>query len=371
MVTQTSVDFPGGGNMSLVQEELDAGSNQELYDSFDAAHVTPGIAEIKKIITDGVAGNTVILWHRAVQFKQISLKMVVSRVLQQQHQIHNQLVIPGELKLKDIQIPAPLNRQQYHICLSSHQAESDTLRSQIVKVVMAAPSRTQSRSERVLQSIGRKTAKQGNVGVSPQQLRVGVLGEGGCTMQSSSNFLLFLSTRNLLNKELMDDVRDALILGLNIIAIHNKGSSFQIIDFIYSSVKQTNYQNKTYSLIKMILSAADPNGETEEFDSFIGVCPADLREGKIVRNGEAVECPRLFDNIAVDWMGGDTTEYKEVSVALAIRAVKPAGKMVAGATEEAAKKPSIKTSDLGGALTKGGGPNATKQAVSVIEIGDI
>jgi hypothetical protein len=95
-----------------------------------------------------------------------------------------------------------------------------------------------------------------------------------------------------------------------------------------------------------------------------------LRDGKIARNGETIECPRLFDNLAIDWMGGDTTEYKEVSIALAIRAVRPAGKMALSA-EQAAKKPPISASDLSGALTKEGGSDATKQAVSVIEIGDI
>jgi hypothetical protein len=222
-----SVESPGGGKMSRVQQEFEDDDNQDLFDSFDAAHVTPGIAEIKKVITDGVAGGTVILWHRAVQFKQISLKMVVSRVLQQQHQIHNRLVIPGELKLKNVQIPALLNRQQFHICMSSHQADSTSIRSQIMKVVLAAPSRTQSRSERVLQSIGQTDDK--NAGVPLQQLRVGILGEGGCALQNSPNFLLFPSTRNLLNTALMDDVRGARILGLNLITIHNKGNSFQII----------------------------------------------------------------------------------------------------------------------------------------------
>jgi hypothetical protein len=222
--------------MSRVQQEFDDDNNQDLFDSFDAAHVTPGIAENKKLIADGVAGSTVILWHRAVQFKQISLKMVVSRVLQQQHQAHSRLVIPGELKLKDVQIPAPSNRQQFHICMSSHQAESASIRSQIMKAVMAAPSRTQSRSERVLQSIGRTNDK--HEGVPPQQLRVGVVGEGGCTIKNSSNFLLFLSTRNLLNKELMDDVRSALLLDLNVITIHNKGTDdrFQNLSLASSDV---------------------------------------------------------------------------------------------------------------------------------------
>jgi hypothetical protein len=207
--------------MSQMREEFDAKKNEDLYASFDAIHVTPYIAEIKRAINDGVAAGGVILWHRVVQFKQISLKMVVSRVLQQQHQIHNRLVIPGELILKDVNIPAPVDRQHFHICMSPHQAESASIRSQIMKVIMAAPSRKQSRSKRVFKSIGDRDV---NEGVPPQQLRVGVLGEGGCTTQSSTNFLLFLSSRNLLNKELMDDVRGALILGLNVITIHNKGS---------------------------------------------------------------------------------------------------------------------------------------------------
>ena len=95
-----------------------------------------------------------------------------------------------------------------------------------------------------------------------------------------------------------------------------------------------------------------------------------MRDGKIVRNGETIACPRLFDSLAVDWMGAESTEYKEVSVALAIRAMKPASKTAASA-EEAAKKFPISAGDLSGALTKEGGPDSTKQAVRIIEIGDI
>jgi hypothetical protein len=95
-----------------------------------------------------------------------------------------------------------------------------------------------------------------------------------------------------------------------------------------------------------------------------------LLDGKIVRAGETIKCAKLFDSLAVDWMGGDTTEYKEVSVALTIRAVKPASK-TAGIAEEAAKKAPMNTSDIGGALANQGDPDTTNQAISVIEIGDI
>jgi hypothetical protein len=57
-------------------------------------------------------------------------------------------------------------------------------------------------------------------------------------------------------------------------------------------------------------------------------------------------------------------------VALAIRAVKPAGKITAS-VEEAAKKRSITASDLGGALAQRGDSDTNTRVTSVIEIGDI
>ena len=65
----------------------------------------------------------------------------------------------------------------------------------------------------------------------------------------------------------------------------------------------------------------DPSGPGEQFEHFLGVCPVDLREGKIATgDGSTVSCPKLFDDLAVDWLGA---EYRKISVALVAQAVKP------------------------------------------------
>jgi hypothetical protein len=72
------------------------------------------------------------------------------------------------------------------------------------------------------------------------------------------------------------------------------------------------------------LFTADPSGASEEFEQFLGVCPADLREGKIATgDGSIIECPKLFDALAVDWLGTNTLEYRKISVALVAQALKP------------------------------------------------
>jgi hypothetical protein len=76
-------------------------------------------------------------------------------------------------------------------------------------------------------------------------------------------------------------------------------------------------------LITCYCLCADPSTETEEFDNFIGACPADLRDGRIQHDGKTVDCPKLFDGLANDWIGHNMPEYMKISVMLAIHAVKP------------------------------------------------
>jgi hypothetical protein len=57
-----------------------------------------------------------------------------------------------------------------------------------------------------------------------QELKVGVMGEKDCTLQNSSNLLLLLSTEALRNTDLLADVREALLLGINVITVHDKGT---------------------------------------------------------------------------------------------------------------------------------------------------
>jgi hypothetical protein len=44
-----------------------------------------------------------------------------------------------------------------------------------------------------------------------------------------------------------------------------------------------------------------PKDNGESFDSFIGTCPADLKTGNIHYDGQELKCPGLFESIAVEW----------------------------------------------------------------------
>ena len=209
----------GGGPISRLIQEFDAKSIQSLFTSFDAEHGTPCVADIKRTVVDELSSGNVIFWHRVLQFKQLSLKMLVSRILQQQQQPHQDLSIPGELRLQDAMIPALAADGHYHMCFSSQQLDSDALRDQFLSQTKAVPSRVQSRSARMLHRVSQPT----DAAAPPEQLRVGVLGKGGCTMQNSSNLVLLLSVDALRCEALMDDVRAALLHGLNVLTIHDKG----------------------------------------------------------------------------------------------------------------------------------------------------
>jgi hypothetical protein len=62
----------------------------------------------------------------------------------------------------------------------------------------------------------------------------------------------------------------------------------------------------------------DPSGETEEFDNFISICPEDIREGILKRDGKAYRVAKLFDGLAIDLLG---QEYRRMSTALMMKAV--------------------------------------------------
>jgi hypothetical protein len=207
----------GGGDESLMMHEFSSQLNQTLHNSFDEAHEIPGVADIKEALITNIKEHGLVLWHRIVSFKQATLKMIVSRMLQQD-QVRNHLVIAGEVRLEDAKPPPLQGVEKFHICMSSHQAQSAAIKAQIMERVRAIPSRKQSfRAQASFRS--QETAK------GPQQLRVGVKGELGCTLQNSANFLLILSTPALLNKDLMNEVRNALLLGINIITVHDKGTA--------------------------------------------------------------------------------------------------------------------------------------------------
>jgi hypothetical protein len=56
-------EMHGGGSMTRVAEELERDGNKGLNDSFDAKYESPGIADIRKALTDWSEGS-IILWHR-------------------------------------------------------------------------------------------------------------------------------------------------------------------------------------------------------------------------------------------------------------------------------------------------------------------
>ena len=116
----------------------------------------------------------------------------------------------------------------------------------------------------------------------------------------------------------------------------------------------------------------DPSRDTEEFDRFVKACPADLREGVIMQNGRRIHCARLFDRLAIDWLGHENAAYQKISVAVALRALRNSdGCKITANPEEIAKRQAIKVGDLSNALEKATARDVQQQAVSIIEIGDI
>jgi hypothetical protein len=208
--------------MADMLREFDDESTTSMHSSFDAKFGESSVADIKSAIERGMEENSIVLWHRTLQFKQLSLKMLVSRILQQQQQPFQGLVIPGQLRIEDVKVSTAAH-DRHHICISRHQPECATFRKELLSQVRAAPSRTQSRMlRRAASAVDGRTAP-------PQQLRIGVLGERGCTMSNSSNFLLLLSVKALHCKELMDDVRSALLNKLPVLTIHDKGTCAVLI----------------------------------------------------------------------------------------------------------------------------------------------
>jgi hypothetical protein len=150
--------------------------------------------------------------------------MIVSRVLNQQQQQYgkgagsNRLVVPGELRLEKVDVPAldAKYTEDYHICMSRHDKASAPLLVEIMEeTTQTMPTPRKPARHHCCQEHDTK---------SKPQLCVGILGEGGCTLENSTNFALILGTDALLNDKVVADVRDALLHGLNMITIHNKGA---------------------------------------------------------------------------------------------------------------------------------------------------
>lgn len=164
-------------------------------------------------------------------FKQASLKMIVSRLLTHYQDTHNakKLRIPGELSLEEIVIPGLKHevRQQYHLCISGHQTNGEAFISEIENETMVVPvSRRPSflAAHRPSFNLNSQSKEAEGSSTAPvRELRVGVLGEKDCTLRNSSNLLLLLSAEALCNVGLMNDVREALLMGVHVITVHDKG----------------------------------------------------------------------------------------------------------------------------------------------------
>jgi hypothetical protein len=107
----------------------------------------------------------------------------------------------------------------------------------------------------------------GHTTKSAEQITIGICGEGGCQLDNTINLLFPLRTASFANESLMHELRDALVRGVNVVTVH----------------------------------ARDPAAVVEDFDKFIGACPADIKSGLVRWQGGEVQCPRLFDGLAVDW----------------------------------------------------------------------
>jgi hypothetical protein len=305
-------EMHGGGVLDLVFNEIE--HHKALWAELDEAHGDKSVTiYLQKTLFNEDRGD-VVLWHRVLEFKRVALKMLIARVLQQQGVEHTGLSIPGELTLHRLKIP-PLtpSSQKYHLCLPQHESSSKKIESKLRNLLQSMPKRkglgeniqrrssvswrespagsvglgaagsvggcssrsiSSSVSARPVQSGDLSRAISSSVTVTEhaaksdeEQVKIGICGEGDCRLDNSNSLLFPLRTASFANKALMHELRCALVFGVNIVTVH----------------------------------ARDPAAVVEDFDKFIGACPADIKSGLVRWQGGEVQCPRLFDGLAVDW----------------------------------------------------------------------
>ena len=283
-------EMHGGGPLDLVFNEIQ--HQQALWAELDEVHGNKeSIIDLQKALFSEDRGN-ILIWHRVLEFKRVALKMLIGRVLQQQGVEHTGVSIPGELSMHRLKIPQLMPQQKYHLCLPQHERSSPEIEGKLRKVlqsvarckrvkrtvstaVYAQPVRTSDLSWAISSSFVGASAKSVD-----EQIKIGICGRGGCQLDNSSNLLLPMRTTSFANEALMHELRYALVRGVNIVAIH----------------------------------ARDPAAVIEDFDKFIGACPADIKTGLVLWQGREVQCKRLFDALAVDWF--DAPGYAQVSLML-------------------------------------------------------
>jgi hypothetical protein len=286
-------EMHGGGVLDLVFNEIE--HHEALWAELDEVHGDTGnTVDLRKALFDDERRGDTLLWHRVLEFKRVALKMLIARVLQQQGVDHTGLSIPGELSLHRLKIPPLTPRQKYHLCLPQHESSSQQIKSKLQSVLQTM---SKSSSRTVSSSFSAKPVQSGDLSraisssfaghttkSADEQITIGICGEGGCQLDNTVNLLFPLRTASFANAALMHELRDALVRGVNIVAVH----------------------------------ARDPAAVVEDFDKFIGTCPADIKSGLVRWQGGEVQCSRLFDGLAVDWF--DAPGYVCVCVLLLLPA---------------------------------------------------
>jgi hypothetical protein len=330
ILLRESAEMHGGGHMQLVMDEIEA--QKVLFADFAEAGKSSGKGSSVDIKAS-LFGNDlpVLLWHRVLELKRVTLKMVCQRVLQQQGR-ESDLTIPGELTPDQVQLPPLEAGQDYHICLPQAAGRSDSFINEFTPVLTQLGGQVADLGRRP--SFSRRPSwRKENMGSS---LKIGICGQHDCTLENSSNILFLLGNSVFSNEPLLQELREALVHGVNVITVHLKD-------------------------------------EGEEFDSFIGACPADLKTGNIMYKGQEFVCPGLFQGLAVDWYSA-SSEYQPVCAMLMLKQLKQKGLAPGGSSsppKEAAKQ--IPTSDLEDELNKRGlnEMEPKGQELVVVDVADI
>jgi hypothetical protein len=283
ILMRETVLMHGGGEFSLVSEELDKQktlladfSEVCSQDRMQAGDFEGSLIDIRERLFGGDDDmRNVILWHRPKVFNRLALKMVVQRMLEQQGHAEMELHVPGVLSSQPT-TPLPVLQpwQRYHICLPQHSPSS----AKLLHCFQQKKSPTRGSGS---WAPGRPTLGSWAVGrpsrstTSRSGLRIGICGDAdGCTLHNSANMLLLLRTAAFRSEELMDELRQALHLGVHVVTLWER----------------------------------DPAHTIEDFTRFVGTCPHDIRQGKLAAGDSAQ--PKSVDD-TIDTVEADTENELE------------------------------------------------------------
>ena len=315
----------------------------------------------------GKAAPSALLWHRVLHLKRATLKMILSRVLQEQGQQHQQLVLPDELSPMQLKLPALRAWQTYHVCLPQALEGGPEFMQEFLDVLKTLDGQViRRRSFKGFQ----KQDSALPVGALHSSLQIGVCGDdSGCTLANSSNMLLPLSNHALSNKALMDEVRRAIRSGINVVTVHNKDDGEEFDDFISvcpDDLKRGAFVHALHRLKSFVDDEPDERGTRR----------ARRRAKRSGQRTEVRELPGLFDNLAVDWFSPrQELGYRQTCAMLVLRQLRTANTHPFDHEERGASAV-VEMNQLQsslGALSSDEGTKtgATPAAVSVIEVADI